>query len=37
MSWKDIEDYAKRSLLLIGLMAFGWAVCVVGLSALGVL
>lgn len=34
---KIIEEYAKYSLILMGLMATGWAVCVVGLGALGVL
>ena len=34
---KDLEDFAIRMLILIGLMALGWAVVVVGLSILGVL
>jgi len=34
---KDLEEFAEYSLLLMGLMAFGWAVCVIGLSLMGVL
>lgn len=34
---KDIEEFAVYSLILMGLMAIGWAVCVVGLGILGVL
>ena len=34
---KDVEEFAKNSLILMGLMAFGWAVCVIGLGGMGVL
>lgn len=34
---KDIEEFAKYSLILMGLMALGWTICVIGLGALGVL
>jgi len=34
---KDIEEFAKNSLILMGLMAFGWTICVIGLGVLGVL
>lgn len=34
---KDLEEFAIWSLILLGAMTVGWAVCVVGLSVLGVL
>ena len=34
---KDVEEFAKNSLILMGLMSFGWAVCVIGLGGMGVL
>ena len=34
---KDIEEFAKNTLIIMTLMAIGWAVCVVGLGVLGVL
>ena len=34
---KQLEDFAIRMLILIGLMALGWAVVVIGLGALGLL
>lgn len=34
---KDIEEFAKNTLFVMCCMAFGWAVCVVGLGAMGVL
>lgn len=34
---KDLEEFAKYSLILMGLMALGWAICVVGLGAMGLL
>ena len=34
---KDIEEFAKYSLILLGLMALGWTICVVGLGTLGLL
>ena len=34
---KDIEEFAKYSLILLGLMAIGWTIVVVGLGVLGVL
>lgn len=34
---KDLEDFAKSALFVMSCMAFGWAVCVVGLGAMGVL
>lgn len=34
---KDLEEFAKNSLIILTLMAIGWAVCVVGLGVLGVL
>lgn len=37
MSWKNIEEFAVSSLILLGAMAIGWAVVVIGLGALGVL
>lgn len=37
MKMKDLEEFAIYSLILMGVMAIGWAVCVVGLSLLGVL
>ena len=32
-----MREYAKYSLILIGLMAFGWTICVIGLGLMGVL
>lgn len=34
---KDIEEFAKSALFVMCCMAVGWAVCVVGLGAMGVL
>lgn len=34
---KQLKEFALYSLILLGAMAVGWAVCVVGLWALGVL
>lgn len=34
---KDLEEFAKYSLILLGLMTFGWTICVVGLGLMGVL
>ena len=34
---KDIKEFAVYSLILLGAMTVGWAVCVIGLSILGVL
>lgn len=34
---KDIEEFAKNILILMGAMATGWAVCVGGLWLMGVL
>lgn len=34
---KDLEDFAIRMLILIGLMALSWAVVVVGLGLMGLL
>lgn len=37
MKMKDIEEFAVNGLIVLGVMAISWAVCVVGLWALGVL
>lgn len=37
MSWRDIEEFAVNSLILLAGMAIGWTVVVVGLGVLGVL
>lgn len=34
---KDLEEFAVMSLALMGLMALGWLICVVGLGVMGVL
>lgn len=34
---KKIEEFAERMLILLTLMAIGWTVCFVGLSAIGCL
>lgn len=34
---KQVEEFAKYTLIIMGLMAFGWAICVAGLWILGVL
>lgn len=37
LEMKDLEEFAKYSLILMGLMALGWTICVVGLGAMGLL
>lgn len=34
---KQLEEFAKYTLIVMGLMAFGWAICVIGLGSMGVL
>lgn len=34
---RGLEEFAKYSLILLGLMAIGWLICVVGLGLMGVL
>lgn len=34
---KEIREFAKNTLIVMCLMAFGWTICVIGLGALGVL
>ena len=34
---RDIEEFAVSGLIVLGLMAFGWTICVIGLGILGVL
>lgn len=34
---KQIEEFALVSLAILGCMAIGWTICVIGLGALGVL
>lgn len=36
MTWKDIEEYAVNTLIMMTCMTAGWLVCYVGLGILGV-